>query len=209
MSQAEEARVWHNLSEAQTWSLPEFGATARSRNADAPKTPPTAAELDALQKKAWQEAFEQGHAEGLAQGREAGEQAIQAGVERLHVLAAALAAPLDELDRDLEYSLANLALILARRIVGRTVQDDPQALSSLVQQAVNLLGQELESSVEVYLNARDLAFLREHGLDQAGWTLHQDDELQSGDVRVRRGLAEVDGRLQQRLDRLAADMLHV
>lgn len=209
MSAEQEARVWHNLRDAQTWSLPEFESEVRSRNTPPPKAPPTAAELDALQKSAYEEAFAQGRKAGYAAGHAAGEQDIQEGVQRLHVLASALAQPLDELDRDLEYSLVNLALILARRIVGRAVLEQPEALASLVQQSVDVLGSELESPVDVYLNARDIAFLREHGLAEAGWQLRQDDELQSGDLRVRRGLAEVDARLQQRLDRLAADMLHV
>ncbi|MGJ8669723.1 MAG: FliH/SctL family protein [Oceanococcus sp.] len=209
MNNADEARVWHNIGEAQAWSQPEFESAVRSRDAAAPKAPPTAAELGQLQEKAYAEAFEQGRAAGYAEGRASGEQEVQAGIERLHIIASALSSPLDELDRDLEYSLVNLALILARRIVGRSVHDDPEALSSLVKQAVAVLGAELESPVDLYMNSRDLEFLQQHDLVEAAWNVHQDDELQCGDVKVRRGLAEVDGRLQQRLDRLAADMLHV
>ena len=207
-----QARVWHDLRDAQAWSLPEFASRAAGANSAGTEAqmdkPPTAAELDALQKQAYQEAWADGQAKGYAAGLAQGQEKIAEGVERLHILASALSAPLDELDRDLEYSLSNLALILAKRIVGRTVHDDPQALKSLVQQAVAMLGSEIESPLEVALNSHDLAFLREHELLESSWTMRLDDSLQSGDVRVKRGMAEVDGRLQQRLDRLAAEMLH-
>ncbi|ORE88636.1 flagellar assembly protein FliH [Oceanococcus atlanticus] len=210
MNPADDARVWHNIAGARAWDMPQFESDAQTvQDEQRPDAPPTAAELDALQKRAYDEAWAEGQAKGYAEGLAAGEQAIAEGVERLHVIAAALAAPLDELDRDLEYSLTNLALILARRIVGKSVFDDPQAMQSLVRETVAALGHEVESPVDVWVNPRDLNFLREHGLAEAHWTLHHDDALQSGDVRVKRGLAEVDGRLQQRLDRLAADMLNV
>ncbi len=210
MSAADDRRVWRNLDCARAWDMPQFERDDPSVSETVqPERPPTAAELDALQQRAHDEAWAQGHAEGYAAGVAAGEAAVTEGVERLHILAAALASPLDELDRDLEYSLANLALILARRIVGKSVFDDPEALQSLVRQTVAALGQELEAPVEVWLNPRDLQFLSGHELTDANWMLHQDDNLQSGDVRVKRGMAEVDGRLQQRLDRLAAEMLNV
>ncbi len=210
MNAADDARVWHNIHGARAWDMPQFeNEDATTQEGQRPDTPPTAAELDALQKRAYEEAWAEGRAKGYEEGLAAGEKAIAEGVERLHIIAAALASPLDELDRDLEYSLTNLALILARRIVGKSVFDDAQAMQSMVRETVAALGHEIESPVDVWLNPRDLNFLREHGLADGHWTLHQDDTLQSGDVRVKRGSSEVDGRLQQRLDRLAAEMLNV
>lgn len=210
MTTSEEPRVWHNISGAESWVMPEFSSAEKPQTPppeeeELENAPPTAAELHALQEKAYDEAYAKGHAEGLA----AGQQAMDAAIERLRIIAAELASPLDELDRDLEYSLSNLALILARRIVGKAVREDPKSLHTLVQQAVKVLGGELESPVEVYLNPHDLRFLNDTVGPDAGWNLHPDPELQSGDVRVKRGLAEVDARLQQRLDRLAAEMLNV
>lgn len=205
MSTGEDSRVWHDLEGAKAWAMPELDAAPRSKPQQAKDTaPPTAAELSALQQRAFAEA----HAEGYAAGLAAGEQATQAAVERLQTIAAGLAKPLDELDRDLEYSLSNLALILARRIVGRAVREDPESLHSLVTQAVDILGRDIESRVDIYLHPEDLQLLNEHMAIDPNWKLHPDEELQAGDVRVKRGLAEVDGRLQQRLDRLAAEMLN-
>lgn len=206
MSGKGDARVWRNISEAQSWAMPEFDAEREEEpvEEELEARPPTAAELHALQQQAYDEAFAKGREEGLA----AGQQELQAAIERLQIIAAELAAPLDELDRDLEYSLSNLALILARRIVGKAVQDDGENLKSLVQQAVEMLGQDMESPVDIYLNPKDMNFLNETVGAEASWRLHSDPELQSGDLRVKRGLAEVDARLAQRLDRLAAEMLH-
>ena len=210
MTTSDEARVWHNISGAKSWVMPEFEVPDKGAE-DAPPAeeaveprPPSAADLDALHKRAHEEGYAKGYAEGLANA----EEAMNAAIERLRIIAAELASPLEELDRDLEYSLSNLALILARRIVGKAVREDPDSLHSLVQQAVEMLGNEVESPVEIYLNPTDLRFLTETLGPDSGWNLHPDTSLQSGDVRVKRGLAEVDGRLQQRLDRLAAEMLN-
>ncbi len=207
MSQKEDARVWHNIQGARSWVMPEFSdddAAAGPVEDDVAPAPPTAADLHALQQQSYDEAYKRGLAEGYA----AGQEALDAAIERLKIIAAELAAPLDELDRDLEHSLSNLALILARRIVGKAVTEDGASLQALVRQAVEVLGAEVESTVDIYLNPKDLRFLNETVGPDAAWTLHPDPNLQSGDVRVKRGLAEVDGRLQQRLDRLAAEMLH-
>ncbi len=207
MSPGDDERVWHNIRDAQSWVMPEFSSAASDKvtveEGEEPG-PPTAADLHALQQRAYDEAYARGRAEGLA----AGQEAVNAAVERLSIISAALAAPLDELDRDLEQSLSNLALILARRIVGKAVREDGESLQALIRQAVDVLGDELESTVDVYLHPQDLKFLNETVGPDASWSLHADPNLQSGDVRVKRGLAEVDGRLQQRLDRLAAEMLH-
>jgi flagellar assembly protein FliH len=200
----DDSRVWHNLSNAKAWSVPEFDNGGVTEAEETIKGPPTAAQLDALQKQA----FDEAHAQGFAAGMAAGQVALDAAIERLSIIAAELAAPLNELDRDLEYSLSNLALILARRIVGKAVRDDAESLHSLVTQVVAVLGHAVESQVDVYLCPQDLLFLDESVGDLASWNLHADTTLQSGDVRVKRGLAEVDGRLQQRLDRLAAEMLN-
>lgn len=208
MSNAADKRVWQQMRDAQTWSLPEFQDEFRGREEPTPSAPPTAAELADIRAQFEKDGYDAGMAKGYAEGLKAGETEIREGIERLHVIASALAAPLDELDKDLEYSLVNLALILARRIVGRSVFDDAEALASLVRQAVEMLGSEMESQVDIYLNPRDLQFLQQHDKAESGWALHADDTLLSGDVRVQRGLAEVDARLQQRLDRLAAEMLN-
>ena len=211
MSGQDDARVWYksSIQNAKTWSVPEFedahdAERAKAEDAPVPPAPPTAAELDALQKRAFDEAY----AEGYAAGQAAGQDALDAAIARLKIIAAELAAPLDELDRDLEYSLSNLALILARRIVGRAVREDPESLHSLVQQAVEMLGRDLEAKVDVFLHPQDVSFLKETVGTGPNWILHADDALQPGDVRVKRGLAEVDGRLKQRLDRLAAEMIN-
>ncbi len=209
MSGQDDARVWHNIQGAKSWTMPQLDsgeakASGSLGEEQAAPSPPTAAELHALQQRAFDEAYAEGHAKGLA----AGADAMTAAIERLQIIAAELAAPLDELDRDLEYSLSNLALILARRIVGKAVHEDGESLHALIKQAVDLLGREMESKVDIYLNPRDLDFLNETVGPDANWRLHEDAELQTGDVRVKRNLTEVDGRLQQRLERLAAEMLH-
>ncbi len=202
--------VWHKPQGATSWSIPSLddiagprpGTVASAEVADVPK-PPTAAEIEAIQAAARDEGFARGHAEGLAAGR------AQAEEERrsLKVIAAQLARPLAELDNEVERALVNLALSMARRVLGQAIEAEAENLRQLVHRVVTHLGP-LESTVEVELSPAD--YERLNALDDVDslWSLRANPDLQPGDVVVRQDDTEVDGRLSGRIESLAADMLN-
>lgn len=200
------AGIWHDAHGAQRWEVPELDGSAtgptRSSAAPPPAAPPTAAELEAIHAAAREAGFVEGREAGLAAATEE----LAAARMQLQVLAAQMAAPLAELDQEVERALANLALSLARRIVGQCVEAQAEALRQLVHRVVSHLGP-LQCTVQVQLCPQDLSRLRElEGLD-AQWELQPNAELAPGDVLVVHGDTQVDGRLAQRIERLAADML--
>jgi len=209
-SKAPSGSVWHKPQGATSWTVPSLDEFANGRRAtdvpsqdvDAPPEPPTAAEIEAIQTAAHDEGFSRGHAEGLAAGRAQAEHERQV----LVVLASQLTRPLAELDNEVERALVNLALSMARRIVGKAVTDDPENLRTLVHRVVSHLGK-LESTVEVELCPED--YERLNALDNLDslWSLRSNPELQPADVVVRQADTEVDGRLSGRIESLAADML--
>lgn len=199
------ASIWHQPSGAKAWNVPSLddgeSSSASIRKDEAPK-PPTAQEIAEIQQAAREEGFAQGREEGLAVGR------AEAQKEKttLEMVAAQLVRPLAELDNEVERALTNLALSMARRIVGHAVESEVETLRQLVHRVVSQLGT-LESAVDVELNPDD--YLRLNALDDLDglWKLRSNPDLQPGDVVVRQEDTEVDGRLMSRIQSLAADML--
>ncbi|MEN8719392.1 MAG: FliH/SctL family protein [Oceanococcaceae bacterium] len=206
LARSSAAGIWRKPSGATSWSVPQFDeaevVSASSSDVETPPQPPTAAEIEQIR----QAAREEGFAQGLAEGERAGRLQAQADREALCRIAAQMARPLAELDGEIERALANLALSMARRMVGQAVEKDDETLRALVHRVVSHLGS-LKSPVDVEVAPQDLVRLQTlPDLDQY-WQLQANAELQSGDVIVRQADTEIDGRLQRRIESLAADML--
>ena len=199
--------VWHNVPGAQTWDLPDLAAEDRATRAAAEaqeRKLHTAGELDELQRRAYREGFERGHADGLRTGTEAGRDHAR----RIAVLLEALADPLRQVDLAVERTLVGLVLTLVKRLV-REAAADPACLEHLVHDAVEALA-DGEARIKVALNPEDRRVLRAHFEERdltPPWTIIGDGELQRADVRVLTDIAEVDARLDSRLQRLQAEML--
>lgn len=209
MSEAEDrltGSVWRKPAGATSWQVPnlESGRSTGARAedvAEAPK-PPTAAEIEAIREAAHREGFEAGRADGLA----AAAKEIDEQRATLQFMATQMVRPLAELDTEVERSLANLALSLARRIVGQVVESETDNLRTLVHRVVSHLGQ-ITSSVDIELCPSDLARLQ--GLDDLDghWVLRGNPALTPGDVIVRQADTEIDGRLLKRVESLSAEIL--
>lgn len=193
--------IWHGV-EAQPWTLPDLDqagtqARAEEQEPEGPK-PPTAAEIEAI--------CEQARQAGYDEGREAGLRDAQQDLDSLRLIAAQMVRPLAELDTEVERSLVNLALTLARRMVGQAVEAEAETLRQLVHKVVSHLGS-LETPVDIQVHPQDHArLLQVSNLDPL-WRLHPNADLQPADVIVTQDDAQIDGRLSQRVERLAADML--
>jgi len=97
-----------------------------------PPALPTAEEIEAIQREAWEEGYRAGHAEGLA----AGQAEIDALASRWQGLVNALAKPLDAADGNLESALLELALALTRQLVRRELKTQPDEIIPVVREAL-------------------------------------------------------------------------
>ncbi|MGB1557809.1 MAG: FliH/SctL family protein [Oceanococcaceae bacterium] len=201
-AEARTAEIWHGVHGAQAWHLPSLEGSAGQDLPEESAAPPTAAELEQIHTAAREEGWKEGHAEGLAAGRAEAEEELRA----LQAIVAQLARPLEGLDTEVERALTNLSLSLARRIVGQCVEAEAENLRQLVHRVVSHLGP-LESRVEVELSPHDYGRLQGLADLDRYWHLRSNPELQAGDVVVRQEDTQVDGRLLQRIERLATDML--
>ena len=160
--------------------------------------------MDPVQ-RAREEGFEQGRQEGLAAGREQ----VQAQLEILQQLMQTLATPLAELDEQIEKELVALAMTVARQVVYRELQTDPELVVSAVRKALGVLPSGLRD-VRLYLHPEDAQLVREllpAGEEENGWQIVEDALYERGGCRVSTQNSQVDATLEARLMRAVAAVL--
>lgn len=162
----------------------------------------TAERIETLEQAARADGYEAGYQEGLA----AGQAEITRRVERLEGTLQALAQPLAECDEAVEQELLAIATALARQLVRRELQLQPDDIVPVIREAIAALPA-ASGTVEVRLHPDDAELVREAlsiEPDAVAWSLTADPELTHGDCRVVSGLSEVDARLETRLGALFA-----
>lgn len=177
------------------------------------RAPLTVAELEALQKAAYDEGFAQGRQDGLAKGQKdgfaKGEQEARELVKRVRRQLDILAEPLAELDDLVEEQLVRLALSIAQQIIRRELQLQPGEVVAVVREALALLP--LGSrNVKVHLHPDDARFLREasgQGDEEAAWKVVEDAAISRGGCRVESVTSQIDATLERRLAVLASELL--
>lgn len=196
------------LTAYERWELPSVGrqrASVEALESQLPQ-PPTAEEIEAIQQEAWQEGFEQGRQEGL----QAGQQLIDEAVARLSQMFDALAEPLAAVDERVEEELLQLALSLARQVVYRELQSDPNEIIGVVREAIRALPSS-HGHLRIQVNPEDAALLREHlhtEVDEhANWSLVEDPALSRGGCRASSEQSQVDATLESRIDALATRLM--
>jgi flagellar assembly protein FliH len=159
-----------------------------------------------------------GLAAGLQQGREQAldelsAQAQDAATTQLHARAAqwlALAGSwpqaLAQAETSLAQDLSDLALSMARQVVGQALSVDPGLMLGAVRE---LLQAEpaLSGAPQLLLHPEDMALVREQlheELHSAGWRLKPDAGLERGGCRVMAASGELDARMTTRWQRVAA-----
>ncbi|RYG80289.1 flagellar assembly protein FliH [bacterium] len=189
----------------QSWNAPQVDGGSTGRK------PRTVRELQAAEEAVWQRVREEARAEGLA----AAKQEIDARMARLDAqglqldsLLELLAKPLARLDHDLEIQLTELAVAIARQLLRRELKSDPSQVIAVVRETVGLLPASARD-VRVSVHPDDAALLRERlPIPQTpAWTLIEDPMLARGDCRVATDTAQIDARVEARLNAAIAHLL--
>lgn len=193
----------------QAWRAPVIeGGTPHGRSArDRPPDEAALALADARR-----QAEEAGRAAGLAAAREeiaAKVAALDAQAALLERTMQALSRPLAQLDEEVHGQIARLATGIARALLRRELKADPAQVIGMVRDTVDLLPASTRG-IRVLLHPQDAALLRERlASPQAteNWTIAEDPMLSRGDCRVVAEYAEVDARLETRLNAALAQLL--
>ena len=157
----------------------------------------TAGRLEALQKEAYDEAWQKGHADGVA----AGTATVQEHAERFDQLLQALARPFDKLDESVEQQLVELAISIAKQLFRREIRVEPTHVIGVVRGAIRLLPI-ASRNVQVLLHPEDAALVRETLAPADGelaWSIVEDPLTTRGGCRITTDNSQVDATAESRL----------
>jgi flagellar assembly protein FliH len=165
---------------------------------------PTAAELEGIERIAWDEGFAKGHETGRAAGEKDARKILdelRQKSQHLDGLMRTLAKPMEQLDETMEQLLVQLSITIAKHLVRRELRIDPSQVIAIVRDAVTLLplGQR---NVRVHLHPADATVVREclsEPQSERAWTLVEDPVMSRGGCRVSTDTAQIDARLEARI----------
>lgn len=197
------------------WLPPDMsgGNVGTPRNLQPPGAPPTAGDLEKLQKQAYEEGFEEGkkagfefgHKEGLAQAK----RDIQHYTAHLDKLLSHFEQPLRELDDQVEKELLSLVIAIVKQLLRREVKSDPNLIVGVVREALSVLPVS-SSNIRLLLHPEDAELIREVyalGDNEVGWSLIEDPVINRGGCKVVTDTSQIDGTLESRLTALIAPLL--
>jgi len=204
-----------NAQAVSRWDLPPIsGNPVPTRRAGK-----TVAEIEEVERRAYEEAY----ARGLEEGRAAGKAEYDKAIERLHAEMArlqeavdalaqvcdALAEPMKDVDAQVETELTHLALAVARQLVRRELRIDPAQVIAIIRETIGLLPAAARE-VRVHLHPDDAAVVRERlaatGTERA-WSVVEDPVMTRGGCRVTTEHAHIDARLETRINTVIATIL--
>lgn len=191
----------------QPWSAPAIGAAAGSaRTMRGPQ------DMQGGERRVWQEAEAAGRAAGLEAARadiDVRKQKLDDTARRLEIALQALSRPLAQVDDAVHTQIATLAIALARSLLRRELRTEPTQIIGIVRDTVALLPASARG-VRVALHPEDAALVRERlcvaGPEQA-WSIVDDPVLSRGDCRVQTDYAQIDARVETRLNAALSQLL--
>ena len=182
----------------QRWELPEVGSRAAVPEKVGALSQPTVHELQALEQQAREEGYAAGMASGLAEGRAAARQQLTERVAALDALYEAAARPLQLLDDQASEELAQLAAVVARRVVMHELKVTPGLIATVVRKSAEALPMATRE-LRIHVHPEDLALLQELGTAERHWQLLGDQSLMRGDCRFESERSRLDARVETRL----------
>lgn len=157
----------------------------------------TAGRLQALQKDAYEEAWQSGHADGVA----AGQQAVLQRATRFDELLRALSRPFEQLDGSVEKQLVELTIAIVKQLFRREIKINPEHVIGVVREAIQLLPV-ASRTVQVHLHPDDAVLIRETLSPAEGepaWSIVEDPLTSHGGCRITTENSQIDATSEARL----------
>jgi flagellar assembly protein FliH len=195
------------VSGVEAWNAPQVDGAAM-----AGRKTRTVRELQEAEEEVWARVREEARSEGLLAARAEIEPLVAHLEDQSRRLAALLdlqARPLAKLDVEIEQQLAELAVAVARQLLRRELKVDPSQVIAVVRETVALLPASARD-VRVIVNPDDAALIRERLVkpnEHVAWRLVEDPMLHRGDCRVVTETAQIDARMENRLNAAIATLL--
>ena len=169
---------------------------------------PTAGQVEAMHRQAYEEGFASGQATGYEDGLRTGEAAMRERLAALDGLVSNLAAPLAELDQEMIESVGELAVIIARHLVRREIRLEPGEVVAVVRATLAQLPI-ANRGMTIRLNPEDVELVRDAlslGDDPARWRLEPDPLIARGGCLVETESSRIDATVESRLATIASQM---
>ena len=200
------------LTAYERWELPlvEDGVDGNAQE-QRQRSPLTASQVEDVQRRAHNEAFEQGRADGYAQGLEEARAAVSAemssAAESLREGLNCLSRPFEALDAEIEQSLVALACATARALFNDELRAEPERVLTIVRHALASLPSS-EREVVLELHPEDAAIVREAlNAEGATWELRENPGLTRGGCVIESSASRIDASVEARLESVIAHVL--
>jgi flagellar assembly protein FliH len=190
----------------QVWAPPEMDGPITLAAGREPAAPPTAKDLEEIQRQAYKEGFELGRREGREQARREVESASRQRLETLAHLLRVLARPIEKLDDEVEHSLVELTMLIARQLVRRELRTNPGEIVAVVREAVSQLPVAARNP-RIYLNPDDVAIVREAlslGDMHENYRIEEDPLITRGGCLIETSTSFIDSTVEARISAIAS-----
>lgn len=191
----------------ERWEAPNLGS-----NKSAGSQPTTAAEIESIQKQAYDEGFSKGHQDGIEKGFNDARAVIEARLAHLDNILSFLTAPLEDLDEHVVQQTAELAMIVAQHLVQREMKQDPGQIIGVVREALKALPVSARD-VKIYLHPDDTMLVKdafsvnEDEENNLSWKIIEDPLLNPGGCKVTSENSSIDATVEKRIKRIIAAVM--
>jgi len=157
--------------------------------------PQTVEEIERLQKQAYDEAAKKGYAEGLKQGLKE--------TEKLKTIFNFLQQPLNDLDKQVEQQLTELALLMAKMLLQKESALDAKHIQKLVHDSLEYLPVK-SRDIQVRLNANDIALFEQANINvnEQSWQCVTDNSVTPGGCLIESSTSHIDASVETRVQQL-------
>jgi flagellar assembly protein FliH len=147
-------------------------------------------------------AYEEGRRAGLAAGRET----LRQDAQRLAQMAEGVERALRDFAEELAGPVVDLAFVIARQLVQRELEAQPQAIVPIVRDAIAALAHTVQGA-RLLLNPADVPAVRDgmgEDLSRLQWRIVEDERIAQGGCRISMPSGELDATLEARWSAVAA-----
>jgi flagellar assembly protein FliH len=169
---------------------------------------PTAEEIENLQQRAWQEAYQLGMEEGQKAGLAANQEAAKPYFTALNHLVETLTGEQLHKDEEVAREVLALSVVMAQQILRNALKIKPELILDAIREALKTLPA-LNGQYTVVTHPDTANTVRdwlEQEQKQTTWRVQEDAQMEPGDFRFDSTFTELDGTLRTRWQELIANL---
>ena len=196
-----------HLTAYQRWELPTFDVVKEPVEAMPVISLPTAADLEQIQKQAYDEGYAEGYTKGAQKARDE-EQSARDETQRLVEIIRSLDKEFQQVDQQVAQNLLDLALEVAKQMLHQALKVKPELLIPVINEAINELPH-FNQHVHLILHPSDVEMVRSkmgEQFEHTGWKILEDAKMEPGGCRAETQNSQIDASLSTRWKRVVSSI---